>query len=71
LTGLAILLTSMECSSSSLRTPGISDVVHANMSASSRRKLVSASSYFSRMLSLMTTVLDGSARPRQTFLSQA
>jgi hypothetical protein len=64
LTGLAILLTSRECSASSLGTPSISDGVHANMSALSRRKLVSASSYFSPRLSPMTTVLVASARQR-------
>jgi hypothetical protein len=47
LTGLAVLLTSKECSARSLGKPGISDGVHANMSALSRWKLMSASSYFS------------------------
>jgi hypothetical protein len=37
------------------------------MSALSRRKLVSASSYFSLRLSPMTTVFSGLARPRQNF----
>jgi hypothetical protein len=37
------------------------------MSVLPRRKLVSASSYFSLRLSLMTTVYSGSESPRQTF----
>jgi O-acetyl-ADP-ribose deacetylase (regulator of RNase III) len=66
LASLAVLLTSKECSASSMGTPGISDGVHANMSALSRRKLVSASSYLSPRLSPMTTVFSGLGRPRQT-----
>jgi hypothetical protein len=67
LIGLAVLITSKECIASSLGTPSISDGVHANMSVLPRRKLVSASSYFSLRLSLMTTVYSGSESPRQTF----
>ena len=45
-TGLEFSLTSILCSANSLGTPGMSAGFQAKISLLSRRKLVSASSYF-------------------------
>jgi hypothetical protein len=45
------------------------DGLHAKMSALSLRKLVSASFYLGSRLAPMTTSLDVSDRPRQTFFT--
>jgi hypothetical protein len=68
LIGRAVLLTSSLCSACSLGTPGISDGLHEKMSVLSLRKPVSASSYLGSRSAPMTTSLDASGRPRQTFL---
>jgi hypothetical protein len=47
----------------------MSDGLHAKMSVLSLRKLVSASSYLGSRSAPMTTSLDASGRPRQTFLT--
>jgi hypothetical protein len=69
LIGCAVLFTSSACSASLLGTPGMSDGLHAKMSALSLTKLVSASSYLGSRLAPMTTFLDASGRPRQTFFT--
>jgi hypothetical protein len=53
-------LTSILCSANSFGTPGMSDGFQAKISLLSRRKLASASSYFSERWALMITVLEGS-----------
>jgi hypothetical protein len=51
------------------RDTGMSDELHAKISALSLRKLVNASSYLGSRLAPMTTSLDASGRPRQTFFT--
>jgi hypothetical protein len=64
-----VLFTSSACSASLLGTPGMSDGLHAKISALSLRKLVSVSSYLGSRLAPMTTSLDASGRLRQTFFT--
>ena len=70
-TGLDLSLTSILCSANSLGTPGMSAGFQAKISLLSRRKLVSASSYFAERWALMVAVLEGSPVPRSICLTSA
>ena len=69
--GLELSLTSILCSANSLGTPGMSADFQAKISLLSRRKLVSASSYFAERWALMVAVLEGSPVPRSICLTSA
>ena len=58
--GLEPSLRSIPCSANSLGTPGMSAGFQAKISLLSRRKLVSASSYFADRWALMVAVFAGS-----------
>ena len=70
-TGLEPSLISILCSANSLGTLGMSAGFQAKISLLSRRKLVSASSYFAEMWALMVAVLEGSLVPRSICLTSA
>jgi hypothetical protein len=70
-TGLEPSLTSIMCSANSLGTSGISADFQAKISLLSRRKLVSASSYFAKRWALMVAVLEGSPVPRSICFTSA
>ena len=70
-TGLDPSLISIPCSANSLRTPGMLAGFQAKMSLLSRRKLVSASSYFADRWALMVAVFEGSSVPRSICLTSA
>ena len=70
-TGLEPSLISIPCSANSLGTPGMSAGFQAKMSLLSRRKLVSASSYFADRWALMVAVFVGSLVPRSICLTSA
>ena len=63
-TGLEPSLISILCSANSLGTPDMSAGFQAKISLLSRRKLVSASSYFADRWALMVAVFVGSPVPR-------
>ena len=69
--GLELSLTLILCSANSLGTPGMSAGFQAKISLLSRRKLVSASSYFAERWALMVAVLEGSPVPRSICLTSA
>ena len=69
--GLEPLLISILCSANSLGTPGMSAGFQAKISLLSRRKLVSASSYFADRWALMVAVFEGSPVPRSICLTSA
>jgi hypothetical protein len=62
-TGLEPSLTSIMCSTNSLRTPGMSASFQAKIFLLSQRKLVSVSSYFAERWALMVAILEGSPVP--------
>ena len=66
--GLESSLTSIPCSANSLGTPGMSAGFQANISLLSRRKLVSANSYFAERWVLMIAVFEASPVPRSICL---
>ena len=68
---LEFSLASILCSANSLGTPGMSVGFQAKISLLSRRKLVSASSYFAERWALMVVVLEGSPVPRLICLTSA
>ena len=70
-TGLEPSLISILCSANSLGTPGMSAGFQAKISLLSRRKLVSASSYFADRWALMVAVFVGSSVPRSICLTLA
>ena len=70
-TGLEPSLISILCSANSLGTPDISAGFQAKISLLSRRKSVSASSYFAERWALMVVVLEGSPVPRSIYLMSA
>jgi hypothetical protein len=63
-TGLEPSLTSILCSANSFGTPDMSVGFQVKISLLSRRKLVSASSYFTERWALMVAVLEGPPVPR-------
>ena len=69
--GLEPSLISILCLANSLGTPGMSAGFQAKMSLLSRRKLVSASSYFADRWALMVAVLVRSPVPRSICLTLA
>ena len=69
--GLEPSLISILCSANSLGTPGMSAGFQAKISLLSRRKLVSASSYFADRWAPMVAVLEGSPVPRSICLTSA
>ena len=69
--GLEPSLISIMCSANSLGTPGMSVGFQAKICLLSRRKLVSASSYFAERWVLMVAVLEGSPVPRSICLTSA
>ena len=70
-TGLEPSLISILCSTNSLGTPGMLIGFQAKISLLSRRKLVSASSYFADRWALMVVVFEGSPVPRSICLTSA
>ena len=70
-TGLEPSLISILCSANSLGTPSMSADFQAKISLLSRRKLVSASSYFVERWALMVAILKGSPVPKSTCLTSA
>ena len=70
-TGLEPSLISILCSANSLGTPGMSVGFQVKISLLSRRKLVSASSYFAERWALMVAILEGSPVPRSICLTSA
>ena len=70
-TGSEPSLISILCSANSLGTPDMSVGFQAKISLLSRRKLVSASSYFAERWALMVVVLEGSPVPRSICLTSA
>jgi hypothetical protein len=69
--GLEPSLISILCLANSLGTPDMSVDFQAKISLLSRRKLVSASSYFSERWALMVAVLEGSPMPKSICLIYA
>ena len=69
--GLEPSLISILCSANSFGTPGMSAGFQAKISLLSRRKLVSASSYFAERWALMVAVLEGSPVPKSICLTSA
>ena len=69
--GLEPSLISILCSANSLGTSGMSAGFQAKISLLSRRKLVSASSYFADRCALMIAVFEGSPVPRLICLTSA
>jgi hypothetical protein len=67
--GLDPSLTSILYSANTFRTPGMLASFQAKISLLSRRKLVSASSYFTERWALMVAVLEGSPVPRSICLT--
>ena len=70
-TGLEPSLISILCSANSLGTPGMSADFQVKMSLLSRRKLVSANSYFAERWALVVAVLEASPVPRSICLTSA
>ena len=69
--GLEPSLISILCSANSLGTPGMSAGFQTKISLLSRRKLVSASSYFADRWALMVAVFEGSPVPRSICFTSA
>ena len=69
--GLEPSLISILCSANSLVTPGMLAGFQAKIFLLSRRKLVSASSYFAERWALMVVILEGSPVPRSICLTSA
>ena len=67
--GLEPSLTSIPCLANSLGTPGTLAGFQAKISLLSRRKLVSASSYFADRCALMVAIFEGSPVPRSICLT--